>query len=36
MEKFYKAVIRFLQREWFLFVALGTIALIFLIYELIS
>lgn len=36
MEKFYKAIIRFLQREWFLFVALITIAIIFLIYELLS
>ena len=36
MKKIYKAIARFIQKEWFLFVALIAIAIIFLIYEFIT
>lgn len=35
MKPLYKMIIRFLQREWFLFVILTAISLIFMLFELL-
>jgi hypothetical protein len=34
MRKFFKFLVLFLQKEWFLFVAIFVIALLFLIFEM--